>query len=113
MAEKILNTRIQLKYDSYAEWDKVKDSFTPKKGELCIVELAAPATADQTNAEVQHPILFKVGDGEHTFAQLPWVSALAADVYAWAKQASLPIVRGDAPDKAEGNVISGIKIFYT
>jgi hypothetical protein len=33
----------------------------------------------------------KVGDGTSTFAQLPWISAKAADVYAWAKQASLPV----------------------
>ena len=35
-------------------------------------------------------ILFKVGDGVKTFAQLPWVSGLAADVYAWAKAATKP-----------------------
>ena len=32
----------------------------------------------------------KVGDGNHTFTQLPWVQAVAGDVYAWAKAATKP-----------------------
>ena len=32
--------------------------------------------------------MFKVGDGEHTFNELDWTSALAADVYDWAKAAT-------------------------
>ena len=34
--------------------------------------------------------LFKVGDGSSTFANLPWASARAADVYDWAKAATKP-----------------------
>ena len=45
----------------------------------------------------------KVGDGTSTFAQLPWISAKAADVYAWAKQANLPVTKDGT-----GNVVSGI-----
>ena len=27
----------------------------------------------------------KIGDGEHYFHELPWVQAVAADVFNWAK----------------------------
>lgn len=85
MAEKVLQTRIQLKYDTYAQWDKVKSTFTPKKGEVCIVEIPA-----ETGVATNEPtVLFKVGDGLKTFENLPWLSALAADVYSWAKAADV------------------------
>lgn len=82
MAEnKILNTRVQLKYDLYSEWQKVESTFKPFKGEVCIVNPGANLS-DATTV----PCLMKVGDGEKLFKDLPWVSALAADVYEWAKK---------------------------
>lgn len=82
--EKILNTRIQLKYDSYEKWNS--SSVVLKAGEIAIAHLG-PANKDgSTHTSGQHPVLIKVGDNTHTFAQLPWLSALAADVYAWAKK---------------------------
>lgn len=77
-------TRIQLKYDSYAGFEAVKDTFKPLKGELCIVN---PGTNLSDAATV--PCLMKVGDGEHFWKDLTWVSATAADVYAWAKAANV------------------------
>lgn len=92
MAEKVLKTRIALLYKTYAQWDEIKSTFTPRKGEVCIC--AVPAS---TGAVVQEPaVLFKVGDGANTFAALPWTSANAADVYAWAKKASLDFTDLDA-----------------
>lgn len=80
--EKILNTRIQLKYDSLFNWNA--STFKLKAGEVAIATLGE--TKDEsTHTSGQHPVLFKVGTGNHTFAELPFVSALAADVYAWAK----------------------------
>ena len=81
MAEtKNLNVRIQLKYDSYAHWEAVKDTFVPKKGEVCFVEVPA-----STGATKQEPaLLFKVGDGVKTYGALPYGSAKAADVSSWA-----------------------------
>lgn len=75
-----INTRIALKYDSYSAWEAVKDTFKPLKGEVCIVN---PATNLSDTTSV--PCLMKVGDGEHYWKDLPWVSATAADVYSWAK----------------------------
>lgn len=88
MAEttKTLKTRIQLKYDTLANWNAVADTFVPNKGEVCFVEIP---TGDNT-ATTAPTVLFKVGDGATTWGALKWGSALAADVYAWAKAASKP-----------------------
>ena len=86
MAEttKTLKTRIQLKYDTLANWNAVADTFVPNKGEVCFVEIP---TGDKT-ATTAPTVLFKVGDGTKTWGALKWGSALAADVYSWAKAAS-------------------------
>lgn len=91
MAIKTLNTRIQLKYDTLAHWQSEATAgkgalLVLKKGELGIVEIP---TSSPTAEQVTPPaILFKVGDGTTKFKDLPWTSALAADVYAWAKKAN-------------------------
>lgn len=91
MAIKTLNTRIQLKYDTLAHWQSEATAgkgalLVLKKGELGIVEIP---TSSPTAEQVTPPaILFKVGDGVKKFKELPWTSALAADVYAWAKKAN-------------------------
>ena len=84
MTEKILNTRIQLKYDTYANWTDANPVL--KAGEMAL------ATIQTNNAEVQSAptVLIKVGDGTHNYNDLPWASAKAADVYAWAKTATKP-----------------------
>lgn len=77
MATKTLNTRIQLKYDSYARWTEKNPTLL--KGEIAI------ATIEAADNQAQNPptVLFKVGPG--AFNSLDWVSAKAADVYSWAK----------------------------
>lgn len=96
--EKILNTRIQLKYDSLNNWNN--STVVLKAGELAIVSLGE--VVDGSSAKANHPVLFKVGTGEHTFAQLPFASALAADVYAWAKK--------ENPDWNDFSEIPGLKL---
>lgn len=83
MAEKILNTRIQLKYDSLANWNA--STFNLKKGELAIVEV--PTVEGST----LQPVMFKVGTGDKKFSELDWASAKAADVYAWAKKSGIDV----------------------
>lgn len=122
MSQKLLNTRIGLKYDTYANWTRTGtwnegvftpgdvsttywgsllsnapyDGFIPLKGEVCFFEIPA-----QTGAVSQEPaILFKVGDGVKNLHSLPWGSAIAADVYAWAKNQSL---LGGTQDPQTGN----------
>ena len=98
MSEKILNTRIQLRYDSFTNWQKGNNDGTKdrgallKKGELAVAYLAdAKTTTTPDNGT--HPIMFKVGPGY--FNELPWASALAADVYAWAKGPNKPTYDAD------------------
>ena len=75
-----LKTRIQLKYDTLANWNA--STFILKKGEVAIATIE---TNDPAQAHLQ-PVMFKVGDGSKKFADLGWASAKAADVYSWAKK---------------------------
>lgn len=92
--EKTLNTRLVLKHDSLAAWLSSKYNKAPadggeylKNGEVAVVTLGANAHKDgAANDENGYPVLFKVGTGAHIFEDLPYASALAADVYSWAKK---------------------------
>lgn len=89
MAEKTLNTRILLKYDSYANW--TKNNPVLKIGEMAIATIASNDT-NKTNTGFQNlpNVVLKVGDGTSHYNDLKFVSALAADVYEWAKAADKP-----------------------
>ena len=100
---KTLKTRIQLKYDTLANWNAVASTFVPNKGEVCFVEIP---TGDAT-ATTAPTVLFKVGDGKATWGALKWGSALAADVYAWAKAAS-PQAIIDSAVAAVGSVVKSL-----
>lgn len=85
--EKILNTRIKLKIATYAEWTDESQAlkganFVLKRGEIGLCEIPA----GNTEATTAPTVLFKVGDGTNAFKDLKWASALAADVYGWAKK---------------------------
>lgn len=77
-------TRIQLKYDSYNAWKT--NNPTLLAGEVAIAKLVNENITIPTDETKNAPVLFKVGPG--AFNDLPWVSGLAADVYAWAKKAT-------------------------
>lgn len=87
MANKILNTRIQLKYDTYANW--TTNNPVLKAGEVAIATIATGNT-QEVNSVSAPQVLLKVGDGTSTYSALPFVSARAADVYSWAKAATKP-----------------------
>ena len=80
--EKMLNTRIQLKYDSYTIWTTNNPAL--RAGEVAIAYLTTTNAVKPGEGDTQHPVLFKVGPGN--FNDLPWTSALAADVHSWAKK---------------------------
>lgn len=91
MAEKTLKTRIQLRFDTYDKW--LENNPILKKGEVAVVQID---TTDPVN-KLLPPIMFKVGNGETNvngeklrFKDLCWTSALAADVYDWAKANTKP-----------------------
>ena len=81
---KTINTRIRLKYDSYANWEANNPLLL--EGEVAIAKLTTTHAVNPGETDTQAPVLFKVGPGN--FKDLPWVSGLAADVYAWAKKAT-------------------------
>lgn len=84
--EKNIKTRIKLKYGSCAEL--MAENPTLLAGEVAIAYLGPTQTPTNPDNGT-HPVLFKVGPGE--FNSLPWASALAADVYEWAKKNGIHI----------------------
>jgi hypothetical protein len=82
---KTLNVRIRNKYDSYEKW--AASSLVLEAGEIAIAHTTVDVKVD--NGTAKHPaLLMKVGDGEKTFANLPWLSARAADVLSVCKNES-------------------------
>ena len=82
--DKILQTRISLKYDTYANWHSKNPTLL--EGEVAVVVVPDPVGTIKNVPTV----LFKVGDGAKKFDELPWVSGPAGDVYAWAKEPTKP-----------------------
>ena len=83
-ATKTLNTRIQLKYDTFQNWSTNNPILLA--GEIAVVEVpTAQGSVSQVPA-----VLIKVGNGTQAFNDLAWGSALAADVYPWAKASTKP-----------------------
>lgn len=83
MATKELQTRIALKYDSFENWQK--SELVLLAGELGICTISNTETTGSKEATTNPTVLFKVGDGTTPAKNLKWASALAADVYDWAK----------------------------
>lgn len=83
MAEKNLNVRIALKYDTYANW--TTNNPVLKAGEVAVATIASGNT-QEVNSVAAPQVLLKVGDGTSNYNALPFVSAKAADVYSWAKK---------------------------
>lgn len=117
MAEKTVNTRFQLPYDTYTNWSTKNPKL--KKGEMVQVEVPAPK-----DAIVQAPsVLIKVGDGIHNFNDLAWTSGLAADIYDWAKAATKPSYNTSeltndsgfvsSTETVEANLVNNLTISYS
>ena len=79
-----LNTRIQLKCDTYENWQA--NDIVLKNGEIGFCVIPGETGAVQTEPTV----IAKIGDGVKKYSELDWMSAKAADVYAWAKAATKP-----------------------
>lgn len=95
MATNTLNTRIQLKYDSYANW--MTNNPVLKMGEIAIATIPSNET-NSYNPVVKDSlpnVIIKVGDGSSQYSALKFVSGLAADVYAWAKAPERPTYTAD------------------
>lgn len=110
----VLNTRIRSKIDYFSTWQS--SNFIPLLGEICIaiiprnvdatraediannvntstisatgIENAPRGSLDANNVSLTpYAIGMKVGDGANRFRDLPWIQAIAGDVYGWAKKA--------------------------
>lgn len=102
MAENKIKTRLSLKYDTLEHWNS--STIVLNKGEAAVATVET-ATKDAKGNIIYVPTtLVKYGDGAKTFANLPFSSAIAADVYSWAKEDKLNIASA-----GNGNVVSGIE----
>lgn len=109
MAEKKLTTRLKLKYDTLENWNKVDaadkgGNLVLLAGEVGICSIPVTDPQGKVMQEVPPAALIKVGDGATAFKDLPWLSAKAADVYAWAKKDSITV-----EGSGTGNGISKIE----
>ena len=88
--EQVLKTKIRLRYDSFDHWSKCTEALL--EGEIAVAYLGPTKTTTSPDNGT-HPVMFKVGPG--LFNDLPWASALAADVYGWAKAETKPTYDAD------------------
>lgn len=87
MATKTINTRIKNKVAELSSWNSATGTLL--NGEIAIVRVPTGDTYTNPVTGVDEPVvelLMKVGDGTSAFADLPWLSAKASDVYNWAKK---------------------------
>lgn len=87
MAEKKLNVRLNLKYDSYENW--MASSLVLNAGEAAIAYIETGNT-QEVNSVPTVQTLIKIGNGKDVFKDLPFISARSADVYGWAKASVKP-----------------------
>ena len=86
MANKILNTRIQLKYDLYSNWATKNPVLLAGEVALAYIPTDSSLNVGQNVAGTTPPqVLIKVGDGVSNYNDLKYVSAMAADVLAACK----------------------------
>jgi len=85
---KTLNVRIKNKYDSYENW--ASSGLVLEAGEIAIAYTTVNVDIGNGKIEKHPELLMKVGNGTDLFSALPWLSAKAADVAAWAKAANKP-----------------------
>ena len=95
-----LKTRISLKYDTLKNWQDNNPLLLA--GEVAFVKVE---TNDPAN-KLHPPVMFKVGPGN--FNDLSWGSALAADVYSWAKAANFEMTITEADATNDGKYVNGL-----
>lgn len=92
MAEHVLETKIVLRYGTYSQW--MNSGVILKQGEAAVCAFPRDRALDQlSNTKPDHTppaIGIKIGNGVDYFKDLPWIQAIAADVYTWAKSSVKP-----------------------
>lgn len=79
------NVRLQLKYDTLANWTSNNPILLA--GEIAVTTVPA-ASGDVKQAP---SVLMKVGDGVNHYNDLKFMSGLAANVHSWALEATKPV----------------------
>jgi hypothetical protein len=88
---KEIQTRIALKYDTYVNWTTHNPVLLRGEVAVATVPTGTTATDGTTPLMANLPnVVMKVGNGTNRYNDLPFVSALAADVYEWAKSETKP-----------------------
>lgn len=91
MSDHILPVQFQMRYDTYTNWVDSAAILLP--GEIGIARMPGRNSlmiSDITPENTPPAIGIKVGDGIHYFDELPWLQAVSADIYNWAKSATKP-----------------------
>lgn len=103
MPNKTFQTRISLKYDTYENWSTNNPVLLA--GEIAITTVpSAQGSVSQVPA-----VMIKSGDGTSNYNDLPWASALAADVYPWAKASTKPVYQATEIQGLEAFIAGEIK----
>lgn len=103
MPNKTFQTRISLKYDTYQNW-------TTNNPVLLVGEIAITTVPTAQGSVSQVPaVMIKSGDGTSNYNDLPWASALAADVYPWAKASTKPVYQATEIQGLEAFIAGEIK----
>lgn len=103
-----LNTRIKLKYDTYANW--IANDPVLLAGEVAIATVADNENNKTSTGFQNLPnVVIKVGDGSSKYSALKFVSALAADVHEWAKGAEKPKYKASEIDELETYIAGQIQ----
>ena len=85
--EKRIQTKINLPYDSLENW--LVSTRILGAGEVAFAYVETGDT-QEVNSVTAPQVLIKVGNGKDLFKDLPFATAKAGDVYAWAKAAVKP-----------------------
>lgn len=103
-----LNTRIKLKYDTYANW--IANDPVLLAGEVAIATVENNDTNKTATGFQNLPnVVIKVGDGTSKYSALKFVSALAADVHEWAKGAEKPKYKASEIEELESFIAGEIQ----
>lgn len=91
MADNIVETRIMLRYGNYTQWSVSNTILAVGEAAICSFPNAHTLEGTDHFPDYTPPAVgIKIGDGIHYFRELPWVQAIAADVYSWAKSSNKP-----------------------
>ena len=91
MAENVLAAHLLLRYDTYSNWMNSNTILMTGEAAVAIFpRMTTIARTDITPENTPPAVGVKIGDGIHYFSELPWLQAVAADVYNWAKSSTKP-----------------------